>query len=224
MSHTRTGLAAVLAIGLLSASGVAPAEAQTVARIENAVAVFDEVMTMGDKSIPVDLLKKAQCVAIVPGLKKGALVVGAKYGRGFVSCRKDSGWSAPAGIRVEGGSVGFQIGGAEIDVILAIMNKRGVERLLSNQFTLGADASVAAGPIGRTAGAQTDAAMTAEILSWSRSRGVFAGVAIEGATLRGDADANLDLYGKRLDTRTIVTGDTPVPPGGRTLIDRLSKY
>jgi lipid-binding SYLF domain-containing protein len=224
MSFTRTGLAAVLAIGLLSASGVVPAEAQTVARIENAVAVFDEVMTMGDKSIPVDLLKKAQCVAIVPGLKKGALVVGAKYGRGFVSCRKDSGWSAPAGIRVEGGSVGFQIGGTEIDVILAIMNKRGVERLLSNQFTLGADASVAAGPIGRTAGAQTDAAMTAEILSWSRSRGVFAGVAIEGATLRGDADANLDLYGKRLDTRAIVTGDTPVPPGGRTLIDRLSKY
>jgi len=224
MSFTRTGLAAVLAIGLLSASGVAPAEAQTVARIENAVAVFDEVMTMGDKSIPVDLLKKAQCVAIVPGLKKGALVVGAKYGRGFVSCRKDSGWSAPAGIRVEGGSVGFQIGGTEIDVILAIMNKRGVERLLSNQFTLGADASVAAGPIGRTAAAQTDAAMTAEILSWSRSRGVFAGVALEGATLRGDADANLDLYGKRLDTRTIVTGDTPVPPAGQTLIGRLSKY
>ena len=224
MSFTRTGLAAVLAIGLLSASGVAPAEAQTVARIENAVAVFDEVMTMGDKSIPVDLLKKAQCVAIVPGLKKGALVVGAKYGRGFVSCRKDSGWSAPAGIRVEGGSVGFQIGGTEIDVILAIMNKRGVERLLSNQFTLGADASVAAGPIGRTAGAQTDAAMTAEILSWSRSRGVFAGVALEGATLRGDAETNLDLYGKRLDTRAIVAGDTPVPPGGRTLIDRLSKY
>ena len=224
MSFTRTGLAAVLAIGLLSASGVAPAEAQTVARIENAVAVFDEVMTMGDKSIPVDLLKKAQCVAIVPGLKKGALVVGAKYGRGFVSCRKDSGWSAPAGIRVEGGSVGFQIGGTEIDVILAIMNKRGVERLLSNQFTLGADASVAAGPIGRTAGAQTDAAMTAEILSWSRSRGVFAGVALEGATLRGDDDANLDLYGKRLEMRPIVTGSTPIPASAQPLISRLSRY
>jgi len=151
-------------------------------------------------------------------------VVGAKFGRGFVSCRTDSGWSAPAGIRMEGGSVGFQIGGTEIDVILAIMNKRGVDRLLSNKFTLGADASVAAGPLGRTAAAQTDAAMTAEILSWSRSRGVFAGVALEGATLRGDDDANLDLYGKRLDMRAIVTGPTPVPAVAQPLISRLSKY
>jgi lipid-binding SYLF domain-containing protein len=181
-------------------------------------------MTMGDRAIPVDLLRKAQCVAIVPGLKKGAFVVGAKFGRGFVSCRTASGWSAPAGIRMEGGSVGFQIGGTEIDVILAIMNKRGVERLLSNKFTLGADASVAAGPLGRTAAAQTDAAMTAEILSWSRSRGVFAGVALEGATLRGDDDANLDLYGKRLEMRAIVTGSTPVPPAAQPLISRLSKY
>jgi lipid-binding SYLF domain-containing protein len=192
--------------------------------MENTVAVFDEVTKMGDRSIPEDLLKKAQCVAIVPGLKKGAFVVGAKYGRGFVSCRTETGWSAPAGIRMEGGSVGFQIGGTEIDVVLAIMNKRGVERLLSNNFTLGADASVAAGPLGRTAAAQTDAAMTAEILSWSRSRGVFAGVALEGATLRGDDDANLDLYGKRLDMRRIVTGSTPVPPGGKALVERLSKY
>jgi lipid-binding SYLF domain-containing protein len=215
------GAAAGFALALAWA---APASAQTVARVENAVAVFDEVMSMGDKSIPIDLLKKAQCVAIVPGLKKGAIVVGGKYGRGFVSCRKDGGWSAPAGIRMEGGSIGFQIGGTEIDVILAIMNKRGVDRLLSNKFTLGADASVAAGPVGRTAAAQTDLAMTAEILSWSRSRGIFAGVAVEGATLRGDADANLDLYGKRLDTRTIVMGDTPVPPGAKTLVERLSKY
>ena len=145
----------------------------------------------------------------MPGLKKGAFVVGAKFGRGFVSCRTDAGWSAPAGIRVEGGSVGFQIGGTEIDVVLAIMNKRGVDRLLSNKFTLGADASVAAGPVGRTAAAQTDAMMTAEILSWSRSRGVFAGVALEGATLRGDDDANRDLYGKRLEMKEIVAGRRP---------------
>ena len=142
-------------------------------------------MKMDDRSIPEDLLRKAQCIAIVPGLKKGAFVVGAKYGRGFVSCRTSTGWSAPAGIKVEGGSVGFQIGGTEIDVILAIMNERGVQRLLSNEFTLGADASVAAGPLGRTASAQTDAAMTAEILSWSRSRGVFAGVAARGRDLAG---------------------------------------
>lgn len=224
MSFTKAGRAAGLAICLAAWCSVTPARAQTVARLETTVAVFDEVTTMGDRAIPADLLKKAQCVAIVPGLKKGAFVVGAKFGRGFVSCRTDSGWSAPAGIRMEGGSVGFQIGGTEIDVILAIMNKRGVERLLSNKFTLGADASVAAGPLGRTAAAQTDAAMTAEILSWSRSRGVFAGVALEGATLRGDDDANLDLYGKRLEIRQIVTGATPVPPAGQPLVTRLSKY
>jgi lipid-binding SYLF domain-containing protein len=224
MSFKNAGPVAGWAVCLAASFGVSPAQAQTVARMENAVAVFDEVMSMGDRAIPIDLLKKAQCVAIVPGLKKGAFVVGAKYGRGFVSCRTGTGWSAPAGIRVEGGSIGFQIGGTEVDVVLAIMNKRGVERLLSNRFTLGADASVAAGPVGRAAAAQTDAAMTAEILSWSRSRGMFAGVALEGATLRGDADANLDLYGQRLDTRQILTEDRPVPPAAQTLIGRLSKY
>jgi len=202
----------------------ATVDAQVIARIEAAVAVFDEVTTMEDKAIPGDLLRKAECVAIVPGLKKGAFVVGAKYGRGFVSCRKGSAWSAPAGIVIEGGSVGFQIGGTEIDLVLAIMNKRGVDRLLSSKFTLGADASVAAGPIGRTASAQTDAKMTAEILSWSRSRGVFAGLALDGATLRGDKDANLDLYGKRLSVRDIVTGTVDTPANARGLIDRLSKY
>ena len=224
MSIKRAVLVVVMALSVAAPFGMGEAQAQTVARLETSVAVFDEVMKMGDRAIPEDLLKKAQCVAIVPGLKKGAFVVGAKYGRGFVSCRTAAGWSAPAGIRMEGGSVGFQIAGTEIDVILAIMNKRGVERLLSNKFTLGADASVAAGPLGRTAAAQTDAAMTAEILSWSRSRGVFAGVALEGATLRGDDDANLDLYGKRLEMRSIVTGSTPVPTAAQPLIDRLSRY
>jgi lipid-binding SYLF domain-containing protein len=157
-------------------------------------------------------------------MKKGAFVVGAKYGRGFVSCRRAGGWSAPAGVIVEGGSVGFQIGGSETDVLLAIMNARGVDRLLSNQFTLGADASVAAGPVGRTASAQTDAQMTAEILSWSRSRGIFAGIALDGATLRGDDEANRDLYGRKLPVRDIVTGSEAVPPAARPLIDRLAKY
>jgi len=121
-------------------------------------------------------------------------------------------------------SIGYQIGGAEIDVVLAIMNKRGVDRLLSNRFTLGADASIAAGPVGRTVSAQTDAMMTAEILSWSRSRGVFAGIALGGSTLRGDDDANRDLYGKKLAVREIVTGGTPVPEAARPLLDRLAKY
>jgi lipid-binding SYLF domain-containing protein len=203
---------------------VRPAAAQVTARIETSVAVFDEITSMKDKSIPDDLLRKAQCVGIVPGLKKGAFVIGAKFGRGFIFCRLAAGWSAPAAIIVEGGSVGFQIGGSETDVLLAIMNKRGVDRLLSNKFTLGADATVAAGPVGRSAAAQTDAAMTAEILSWSRSRGIFAGVALGGASLRGDDEANRDLYGKALSVREIVTTQVAPPKAAIPLLERLARY
>jgi SH3 domain-containing YSC84-like protein 1 len=203
---------------------VGTVNAQVNARLETTVQVFDEITSMADKSVPEDLLKKAECIAVVPGLKKGAFVVGAKYGRGFVACRKDGVWSAPAAIVIKGGSFGYQIGGSETDVLLAIMNKRGVDRLLSSKFTLGADASVAAGPVGRTASAETDAKMTAEILSWSRTRGVFAGVSLGGATLRGDNEANRDLYGKKISVRQIVTESTPIPPTAQPFIDRLSKY
>jgi len=215
----RCALAAAVVAG-----AAAPASAQVLARLENSVVVFDELLAMKDNAIPEDLLRKAECVAIIPGLKKGAFVVGAKYGRGFVSCRRAGTWGPPAGIIVEGGSVGFQIGGSETDVLLTIMNKRGVDRLLSSKFTLGADASVAAGPLGRSATAQTDAMMTAEILSWSRSRGVFAGVALDGATLRGDNDANRDLYGRKVTVREIVTGRDAVPSAAQPLIDRLARY
>jgi lipid-binding SYLF domain-containing protein len=208
--------------GFLAFAGTA--SAQVNARLETTVAVFDEITSMADKSVPEDLLEKAECIAVVPGLKKGAFVVGAKYGRGFVACRKGGVWSAPAAIVIKGGSVGYQIGGSETDVMLAVMNKRGVDRLLSSKFTLGADASIAAGPVGRTASAETDAKMTAEILSWSRTRGVFAGVALGGATLTGDDEANRDLYGKKISVREIVTGDTPIPAVAQPFIDRLSKY
>ena len=214
----------VLVAAIAVAGAARPASAQVTARFETAVAVFDEVTAMKDKAIPDDLLRKAQCVGIVPGLKKGAFVVGAKFGRGFIACRLGAGWSAPAAIIIEGGSVGFQIGGSETDVVLAIMNKRGVNRLLSNRFTLGADATVAAGPVGRTATAQTDAAMTAEILSWSRSRGIFAGVALGGATLRGDDEANRDLYGKPLTVREIVASQVEVPNAAAALMERLARY
>jgi len=224
MSTRTTGLVAGLIVLIAGALCPPAATAQVISRLENTVAVFDDMTQMSDASIPADLLKKAECVVIVPGLKKGAFVVGAKYGRGFVSCRSGAGWSAPAGIRIEGGSVGFQWGGAEVDVVLTIMNKRGADRLMSSKFTLGADAAIAAGPVGRAASAQTDAKMTAEILSWSRSRGVFAGVAIEGATLRGDDDANRDLYGRKLSVREIVTGGTAVPSAAQPLIDRLAKF
>lgn len=216
----------VLLLSVLTVALLVPqaARAQVTARLETAAVVFDEVMGTPDRAIPSDLLRRAECFVIVPGVKKGAFIVGGKYGRGFLSCRQNGAWSAPAGVIVEGGSVGFQVGGSETDVFLSVMNERGAKRLLSSRFTLGVDASVAAGPIGRTVAAHTDAKMTAEILSWSRARGVFAGVALEGATLRDDAEANLDLYGRRLSNREIVTGSLPLPPAAKLLIERLSKY
>ena len=183
-------------------------------------------MRTKDREIPQDLLEKAQCIVLVPGLKKGAFIVGGKFGRGFVLCRGESNrsWSAPAAVRVEGGSVGFQIGGSETDVIMLVLNARGMEKLLSSKFTLGGDASVAAGPVGRSAAAETDATMRAEILTWSRSRGVFAGIALNGATLRPDEEANEELYERKLENRTILTGGVSPPKDAAPLIAALNKY
>jgi lipid-binding SYLF domain-containing protein len=163
---------------------------------------------------------------IVPSLKTAAFLVGGKYGKGYVSCRSKTGhgWSAPGTVRIEGGSVGFQIGGSTTDLIMLVMNERGAEKLLSSKFTLGAEGSVAAGPVGRTATAQTDAQMKAEILSWSRSQGVFAGLALEGATLRQDLDDNAALYGTRLDNRQIVTTAVRTPKAALKLIGLLNRY
>ena len=195
-------------------------------RLSEATTVFSEIMDAPDKGIPQDLLESAHCIVIVPGLKKGAFIVGAKFGKGFVSCRqKATGkWSAPAAVRVEGGSVGFQIGGSETDVVLLVMNQRGADRLLSSQFTLGGEGEVAAGPVGRSATAQTDAKLTAEMLSWSRSRGIFAGVSLQGATLREDEDANDSLYGKKLKNREIVEGSIAPPRGAERLLSVLNRY
>jgi lipid-binding SYLF domain-containing protein len=159
-------------------------------------------------------------------MKKGAFIIGAKYGRGFISCRKASGqgWTAPGAVRVEGGSVGFQIGGSETDVIMLVMNERGKDKLLASKFTVGGDASAAAGPVGRTAAAQTDAQMRAELLTYSRSRGLFAGVSLDGATLRYDADANKNLYGRQISNREIVNNDVPAPAAATDLIGLLNKY
>ncbi len=194
-------------------------------RLDTAAVMFEEVMGIADKAIPQDLLDKAECAVLVPGLKKGAFIFGAKYGRGFVLCRKkDAGWSAPGAVRVEGGSFGLQIGGSETDVIMLVMNQRGVSRLLSSKFTVGADASAAAGPVGRTAAAETDATMRAEILTWSRSRGVFAGISLQGATLRPDKDAIKGLYGKSLLNKDIVTGNVAAPKPAAKLLALLNKY
>lgn len=196
-----------------------------VKRLQESATTISEIMGASDKSIPQDLLDKAECVVIVPGLKKGAFIIGGKFGRGFVTCRREeAGWSAPAAMRVEGGSFGFQIGGSETDVIMLVMNKSGVDKLFTSKFTLGADASVAAGPVGRTSSAETDALMRAEILTYSRSRGVFAGIALNGATLRPDDDTNRDLYGSALTTKEIVMGNTPPPASSSALLADLNKY
>jgi SH3 domain-containing YSC84-like protein 1 len=196
-------------------------------RLQAAADAFKEVMGIPDKSIPQDLLERAQCIVIVPGLKKGAFFVGAKYGKGFVTCRRSGGvgWSAPGAVRVEGGSIGFQWGGTETDAFVLVMNKKGMDRLLSTKFTLGGDASVAAGPVGRSTQAETDAALTAEILTWSRQRGLFAGVSLSGATLREDTDWNRDLYGKKITNREIIMKGTVEPPQSASeLMSELNRY
>jgi lipid-binding SYLF domain-containing protein len=202
------------------------AETDAPKRLQAAADAFSEVMGTPDKAIPQDLLGKAQCAVVVPGLKKGAFIVGAKYGKGFVACRRDDGvgWTAPGSIRVEGGSFGFQIGGEETDVFMLVMNKTGMKRLLSTKFTLGGDATVAAGPVGRSTQAETDAAMTAEILTWSRAKGLFAGISLSGATLREDSDWNAELYGRKISNREILTTAVPPPPAAANFLMDLDKY
>jgi lipid-binding SYLF domain-containing protein len=201
--------------------------ADTTRRLDESATVFSEIMGSPDHGIPHDLLERAHCIAIVPGVKKAAFIVGAKYGKGFISCRRETTghWSAPAAIRVEGGSFGFQIGGSDTDVVLLVMNEGGVKRLLQDKFTLGGEGSIAAGPVGRDASAQTDAQMSAEILSWSRTRGVFAGISLTGATLRQDLDDNAALYGERLTNRQIVRERETAPPqGAGRLMEELNRY
>ena len=196
-----------------------------VERLDESARVVREIMATSDRGIPQDLLDKAHCAVVVPGMKKGAFIVGAKYGRGFMSCRKGRvGWSAPAGVRIEGGSVGFQIGGSETDVVMLVLNESGAEKLMRSKFTLGGEGSVAAGPVGRTSSAETDAFMRAEILSWSRSRGVFAGISLKGATMRPDEEANKELYTTHLANRDILNGEVAVPGAASGLVAALNKY
>ncbi len=185
-----------------------------------------EVLTAPDQRIPQDLLDQANCLVVIPGLKKGAFLFGGKYGRGYAVCRHErrNGWGAPAAVRIEGGSFGFQIGGSETDVVLLVMNKRGMDKLLESKFTLGGAAEVAAGPVGRSSTAETDAKMTAKILSYSRSRGVFAGVSLQGATLREELHENRRLYGRSYSNRTILRGDVQSPPAATELVSVLNRY
>jgi lipid-binding SYLF domain-containing protein len=215
----RKTLVTVLAIAgtLSSAAFAADREIKVDDRLDASADTLTDMMHAADKGIPQDLMDKAHCVVVVPGMKKAGFIFGAKYGRGFAVCRRQggSGWSAPAAMRVEGGSVGFQIGASETDIVLLVMNDGGMKHLLSDKFTIGGEATAAAGPVGRDATAQTDAMLHAEMLSYSRSRGLFAGISLEGATLRPDGDTNRELYGHDSTNREILTGDFKTPASAR---------
>lgn len=194
-------------------------------RLKAAGDVLQEVMGTPDKAIPTDLFHKAHCVVVIPGMKKAGFVFSGKYGRGFASCRKEGdGWSAPAAMRIEGGGFGLQAGGSETDVIMLVMTKKGMDGILSSKFTLGGEASVAAGPVGRDATAQTDASMHADILSWSRSRGVFGGLSLQGGTLRPDEAGAKSLYKEKVDNKDVLTGNVNDPVSPDPFTERLTEY
>jgi SH3 domain-containing YSC84-like protein 1 len=196
-------------------------------RLKAATDVLNDMMNASDKGIPQDLLAKASCVVVIPNLKKGGFIVGAEYGSGFFTCRKASGvgWSAPGSIRVSGGKFGLLIGGAETDVVMLVMNQKGMDHLLSDKFQMGGEASAAAGPVGRDATAMTDAELHAEILTYSRQRGLYGGLDLSGAAVTEDKKANEGLYSKPISNKEIVTGDVHTPPAARAFVhtlDRLS--
>jgi len=193
-------------------------------RLAESTTVLREMSHASDQGIPQDLLEKAQCVVVVPGLKKVAFIGGGKYGRGYASCMTRKGWSPPAAVRIEGGSFGLQLGGSSTDVIMLVLNQGGMKKLMSDKFTLGGEAAAAAGPVGRNTSANTDVLMKAEILSWSRSRGIFAGLSLEGATLRQDQDENAKLYGKPLTNEEILTGTVKRPATASTFLAQLQRF
>jgi lipid-binding SYLF domain-containing protein len=193
-------------------------------RVAASAEVLSEILHAKDRGIPEDLLGKAECVGIVPSLKRAGFIVGAKYGKGIVVCRTARGWSAPATIRIEGGSFGFQIGAGETDLVFIVMNHHGVEDLMKDKFTLGGDATAMAGPVGRSGEAQTDALMRAEILSYSRAHGIFAGVSLEGSTLRPDHDDNVELFGRDVSQREILSGRVARPAVARPIYGELNRY
>jgi SH3 domain-containing YSC84-like protein 1 len=217
---------AILLLVILSPVWASDAEGTPDQRLRNAHTTFHEVMDMPDKGIPLDLFNKSECIVIIPGVKKAAFIVGGKYGRGFVSCRRGANrrFGAPAAIRIEGGSYGLQIGGSSTDVFMLIMNQSGMNRLMSDKVTIGGEAAAAAGPVGRNTSAATDVLLHAEILTWSRSRGIFAGLSLEGSTLRPDGSENRKIYGRDISNKEILEGDVPVPTAGKQLVMTLNRY
>ena len=232
-------LAKVIALGTLMVSVMLPAFAQknsaassdasksdsdVVKRINAAAKVLDEIMATPDKGIPEDALANAKCIAVVPSMIKGGFIVGGRYGKGIATCRNAKGWSAPAPISIAGGSWGLQFGGEAVDLVMLVMNQKGMDALLSSKFKLGADASVAAGPVGRQAEGSTDIKMKSEVLTYSRARGVFAGIELNGAVVKQDDDETRVLFGKMVPFRAILSGRVPAPAECQSFLSAVRKY
>ncbi len=204
-----------------------PSKNKEAERLQRAGEVFEEIMNAPDQTVPRDLLDRSHCVVVIPSMMKAGLIIGGRYGRGVVACRRAGGsgsWGPPSMVTLGGGSFGLQIGGAAVDVLMLVINPSGIEKLLQDKFTLGGDVSAAAGPVGRAATAETDAQMNAKILTYSRSRGVFAGLELEGAVLMQDREGNRTLYGRSVEARDLLLeGKAPVPAGAREFISRLSR-
>jgi lipid-binding SYLF domain-containing protein len=224
---------AALCVGLLLPAGATDEKTKAadkkdvsdeVRRMDAAATVLNEIMGAPDKGIPQDILNSAKCVAVVPSMLKGGFVVGANYGKGVATCKTETDWSAPAPLKLAGGSIGFQIGGEAVDVVMLVMNEKGMNALLTNKFKLGADASVAAGPVGRHAEGDTDWKMRAEVLSYSRARGVFAGIALNGASITQDNDETRILYGEKAPFVQILKGGVPPPTGAENFLAAVKKY
>jgi SH3 domain-containing YSC84-like protein 1 len=199
-------------------------ESKATDRVQAAADVLNAIQSAPDSGVPNEILSRADCVAVVPSMLKGGFVVGGKYGRGLASCRTSKGWSAPAFFTVKGGSFGFQIGGQAVDLVMLIMNNEGMQRLLSSQFALGADASVAAGPVGRHAEGNTDWKMRAQVLTYSRARGVFAGVSLNGAVVKQDKDSTRDFYGHMVTFKAALTGEVDPPAAANPFLSSLAKW
>jgi lipid-binding SYLF domain-containing protein len=214
----------IVITGLVSPALAASDREDDISRIDASARVFREIMNTPDKSIPQELLESAKCIAIIPGEKKAAFIFGGSYGKGIATCRTAEGWSAPLFLAVGGGSWGLQIGGNSTDLVLIIRSEHGMHSLLSDKFKIGADATAAAGPVGRHAAVATDLELNAEILTYSRSKGAFAGVSLDGAVVQADRSGDWAMYGADVERRHILDGTIPVPGAALTLIGEIGQY